>query len=290
MSFSYYIKNRDIDYPTRIYRDEDEQKEIKELLDNIYTCCINGNIGRNEYYYRKIHRENATYTIPTDIKFKNINGKYFRDRVYNDAVIKQRFSTMKEDKEEVFGSEYLKDSYFRQENSALISFDKGDNIYTILTFRYNVVYNCIEIDTFWSNLGGGGIMMNFLINAVKCGISLCSNAKKYNNKILVYSTDDDETIKFYKKFNFIDEDDSLTFIRDLSLDSFDSMPNKEVLEESTRINRIENSDNEETIETRESPSNILKSNRSISSGKLTRKKKPRRKHKSRRKPKSRKRY
>jgi hypothetical protein len=285
MSFSYYIKNRDIDYPTYSYIDEDKQKEIKELLDNIYTCCINGNIGRNEYYYRKIHRKNAKYVIPTDIKFKNINGKYSSGTVYNDAVIKQRFSTMKEDKEEVFGSKYLQDSYFRQENSALISFDKDDNIYTILTFSYNINYNCIEIDTFWSNLGGGGIMMNFLINAVKCGISLCSNAKKYNNKILVYSTDDKETIKFYKKFNFIDEDDSLTFIRDLSLDSFDSIPNKEVLEESTRINRIEN--NEETIE---STSNILKSNRSISSGKLTRKKKPRRKPKSRRNPKSKKRY
>ena len=58
MSFAYYIKNRVIDYNNYNYVDHEKRKQIQELLDNIYTCCINGNIGKDKYHYKKIHKTN----------------------------------------------------------------------------------------------------------------------------------------------------------------------------------------------------------------------------------------
>jgi hypothetical protein len=75
MPLSYYIKNRIIDYYEYENLHHEKQKQIQELLDNIYTCCINGNIGKDEYHYKKIHKT-TTYPITTDIKFTDINGKY----------------------------------------------------------------------------------------------------------------------------------------------------------------------------------------------------------------------
>ena len=93
MPLSYYIKNRVIDYDIDYDYDEDldpDKKKIKELLDNIYTCCINGNIGKDEYHYKKINRKNLNYRITNDIKFTDINGKYSDDTEENNLEIEKK--------------------------------------------------------------------------------------------------------------------------------------------------------------------------------------------------------
>ena len=74
-------------------------------------------------------------------------------------------------------------------------------------------------------------MMNFLINAIKCGISLCSNPAKYKRELILYSVDDENTIDFYKKFNFIDNYGKRFFTRELSVGSVDLNGEREILED-----------------------------------------------------------
>jgi hypothetical protein len=217
MPLSYYIKNRIIDHD---YVDDDKKLQIKELLDNIYTCCINGNIGKDEYHYKKINRKNLNYRITNDIKFTDINGKYSDDIEKNNLEIKKKILAVY-DKKKILSSKFLSYSYFNEEYNALIAFDDNDDIYTILTYYYNVEKDCIEVHALWSNIGGGGIMMNFLINAIKCGISLCSNPANYKRELILYSVDDENTIDFYKKFNFIDNYGKRFFTRELSVGSVD---------------------------------------------------------------------
>jgi len=225
MPLSYYIKNRIINYGEYENLDHEKQKQIQELLDNIYTCCINGNIGKDEYHYKKIHKK-TTYPITTDIKFIDIkNGKY------SDFEIQNKISDIY-GKKKGHLSHFLLYSYFTKKNSALIAFDDNDTIYTILTYYYNIEKDCIEVDGIWSDQsgGGGGIMMNFLINAIKCGISLCSNPSKYKRVLALYSIDDENTIGFYKKFSFIDNGQR-KFTRELSVGSIDLNDEANVLKD-----------------------------------------------------------
>lgn len=225
MSFSYYIRNRDMDHP-KYFKDEEKKKKIKELLDNIYECCTNGNIGKNEYEYKKINRENPIYEIRTDIIFEDITGKYNDNVNDNDLAIGKKILAIK-DKKDILTSRFLKNSYFQDNNSALIAFDENDDIYTILTFYYNTGFDCIEVEAFWSNPGGGGIIMNYLINAIKCGISRCKEPKKYKRELILYSVDVEDTKNFYRKFKFIEtETENLT--RQLSLGSVDSIDDEEI--------------------------------------------------------------
>lgn len=224
MAFSYYIKNRVKDIHNYPSINQDKKHQIKELLDNIYTCCINGNIGRDDYAYRKIHRKNLSYTIPTDIKFKDIYGKYSDNPQINNDVIRDKIIQNKDiEKTKILSPKFLYDSYLEEENTTLFAFDDNDNIYSILTFFYNIYKDCIEIQAFWSNTGGG-IIMNYLINAIKCGISLCSNPSEYNRELILYSVDEEGTKKFYKKFKFIEENEQLqVFSRELSVNSVDDL-------------------------------------------------------------------
>ena len=225
MSFSYYIRNRDIDHP-KYFKDEEKKKKIKELLDNIYECCTNGNIGKNEYKYKKINRENPIYEIRTDIIFKDITGKYSHNVNDNDLAIEKKILAIK-DKKDILTSRFLNNSYLQGNNSALIAFDENDDIYTILTFYYNTGFDCIEVEAFWSNPGGGGIIMNYLINAIKCGISRCKEPKKYKRELILYSVDVEDTKNFYRKFKFI-ETETENFTRQLSLGSVDSIDDEEI--------------------------------------------------------------
>jgi len=235
MPLSYYIKNRVIDYVIDYDYDEDldlDKKKIKELLDNIYTCCINGNIGKDERHYKKIHKTNVNvkHRITTDITFRDINGKYSDDTEENNLEIEKKILAIY-DKTNNLTSEFFLNSYFNEVCNALIAFDDDDNIYTILTYIYNVEEDCIEVHALWSNIGGGGIMMNFLINAIKCGISLCSNPAKYQRKLILHSVNYKDTIDFYKKFDFIDYDKNLFFTRQLSVGSLDLNGEREILED-----------------------------------------------------------
>ena len=225
MSFSYYIRNRDMDHP-KYFKDEEKKKKIKELLDNIYECCTNGNIGKNEYKYKKINRENPIYEIRTDIIFKDITGKYNDNVIVNDLAIEEKILAIK-DKKDILTSRFLNNSYFQDNNSALIAFDENDDIYTILTFYYNTGFDCIEVEAFWSNPGGGGIIMNYLINAIKCGISRCKEPKNYKRELILYSVNVEDTKNFYRKFKFI-ETETQSFTRQLSLDSVDSIDYEEI--------------------------------------------------------------
>ena len=240
MSFTYYIKNRVIDYyPQDIYLENSKKKKIKDLLDNIYNCCKTGNIGvsiqGNEYHYKKVHKKNVKYKIPTDIKFTDL-----------DVDLDQEFDYVKNTKR--LSQNYIKESYLKSQNIVLIAFDENDKIYTILTFFYNIFEDCIEVDAFWSNddiPGGGSIMMNFLINAVKCGINLCDDPRIYTRKIILSSVHDPATINFYKNFKFIEIKENTSkptylvpFTRNLSTGSADLNDN--------HINRI--IDEDEIIE------------------------------------------
>jgi hypothetical protein len=234
MSFSYYIKNRVIDYYNYNYVDDEKRKQIQELLDNIYTCCTNGNIGKDKYHYKKIHKKHVNYPITTNIKFTDINGKYSDDKIENNLEIKKKILEI-HDKKRQLDSKFLNSSYFTQINSALIAFDDNDKIYTILTYYYNTEKDCIEVHAIWSDEinnigGGGGIMMNFLINAIKCGISLCSNPSKYKRELFLYSID--HAIGFYEKFNFVDTDGERNFTRELSVGSIDLNDEAGVLKDS----------------------------------------------------------
>jgi hypothetical protein len=214
-----------MDHP-KYFKDEEKKKKIKELLDNIYECCTNGNIGKNEYEYKKINRENPIYEIRTDIIFEDITGKYNDNVNDNDLAIGKKILAIK-DKKDILTSRFLKNSYFQDNNSALIAFDENDDIYTILTFYYNTGFDCIEVEAFWSNPGGGGIIMNYLINAIKCGISRCKEPKKYKRELILYSVDVEDTKNFYRKFKFIEtETENLT--RQLSLGSVDSIDDEEI--------------------------------------------------------------
>jgi hypothetical protein len=232
MPLSYYIKNRVIDYVIDYDYDEDlrlDKNKIKELLDNIYNCCINGNIGKDERHYKKIHKKNVNvkYPITTDIKFRDINYKYSD----NTEEIEKKILAIYDKTNNLTPNFFLR-SYFNEVCNALIAFDEDDNIYTILTYIYNVEEDCIEVHALWSNIrgGGGGIMMNFLINAIKCGISLCSNPANYKRKIILHSVNHEDTIDFYEKFDFID-DNNLFFTRQLSVGSLDLNGEREILED-----------------------------------------------------------
>jgi len=225
MSFSYYIKNRITDH-SKYFKDEEKKIKIKELLDNIYKCCTNGNIGKNEYKYEKINRENPIYEIRTDIIFEDITGKFNDNVNFNDLAIEDKILAI-EDKKDILTSRFLKNSYFQDNNSALIAFDENDDIYTILTFYYNTGWDCIEVEAFWSNHGGGGIIMNYLINAIKCGISRCKEPKNYKRELILYSVDAEDTKNFYRKFKFI-ETETQSFTRQLSLGSVDSIDYEEI--------------------------------------------------------------
>jgi chromosome segregation ATPase len=72
--------------------------------------------------------------------------------------------------------------------------------------------------------------MNFLINAIKCGISLCSNPSKYKRELFLYSID--HAIGFYEKFNFVDTDGERNFTRELSVGSIDLNDEAGVLKDS----------------------------------------------------------
>jgi hypothetical protein len=247
MPLSYYIQNRVVDYlPENMDLEDSTKIKIKDLLDNIYNCCKRGNIGvsiqGNEYHYKKVHKKNVKHTIPTDITFTDLDEDLTLD-----------FNYIENTKE--LKKDYIRRSFFKSQNIALIALDENNNIYTILTFFYNIDEECIEVDAFWSNHnnapGGGSIMMNFLINAIKCAINLCNDPTIHKRKIILSSVLDDETINFYKNFDFVEikEKNSQMFLvpftRNLSTGSADLNENEI---ENENENDIENENENESIE------------------------------------------
>ena len=244
MPLTYYIKNRVVDYlPENIDLEDSTKIKIKDLLDNIYNCCKRGNIGvsiqRNEYHYKKVHKKNLKHTIPTDITFTDL-----------DVDLSREFNYIENTKQ--LNKDYIRRSFFKSQNIALIALDENNNIYTILTFFYNIDEECIEVDAFWSNHnntpGGGSIMMNFLINAIKCAINLCNDPTIHTRKIILSSVLDEATINFYKNFKFVEiKENTPTFLvpftRNLSTGSADLNEN-----EIENENDIENENENESIE------------------------------------------
>lgn len=264
MSFSYYIRKYVINKSDNVLLND----ESKELLDNIYNCCINGNIGvsitGNEYHYKKMYKKklqdidtninldtkdtninldnnqyinldtNQYINLDTNIKFIDINKSK-----YDYAKILNEIDEIKTNKN--LRLAYLTNSFLDQKNTVLITFDEIDNLHTILTFFYNNSENCIEVDVIWSKPGGGAVMMNFLINAIKCAINKCTNPSIYKRKLILKSIPDEKTIDFYKRFNFSEQEYSnpglIPFTRELSFSSADLNYN---------VNRI--MDDEEMVE------------------------------------------
>ena len=204
MSFSYYIKKN-----TRNFLGPG-----KYLMDEIYICCIKRNDGRN-----KIHTVNQNHIV-TDILFEDLNK--LKIILSEDEIKKMNCGKMSRD--------YLYDSYINETRIALISIDNNTGgIHTLLTFYFNHIYECIEIDTFCSKPGGGTIF-NFLINAIKCGIDKCKKTDTithtFEQKFRLKSLNNPRTLGFYAKYGFqapyqkVWENDELVPLeRKLSVDS-----------------------------------------------------------------------
>jgi hypothetical protein len=159
-------------------------EEGEELMNAITQCCIDGNPDN-----RKIYTNGSSKYIQTDIKFYKLTMGYFD--------IRSRLKRMKCGELDI---DYVSHAFGKSKCCSLIQFrdDTLSHIQTILSFSFNDVNNCIEVETFCCDGIGGGTLFNFLINAVNCGISKCRSP--YERKIILSALD--EALDFYYKYDF----------------------------------------------------------------------------------------
>jgi len=163
--------------------------EGEEIMNNIYECCIEGNPAN-----KKIHSSGSADYIQTDIHFQELTPK-----IKGDADIITLIKKMKCNKLE---NQFLSKSFSSSRCFTLIRFTDVNHtkIHTILSFSFNKQHDCVEVDTFCCVEIGGGTLLNFLINAVNCGIDRCDPASEYERKIILSSLPEAES--FYRKYGF----------------------------------------------------------------------------------------
>ena len=162
----------------------------KILLQKIIQCILEENL--------KIKKQNSTIDYSTDIIFQTIPDEL-------DDRMEDRINEM-----DIIGidKEFVKESYLNPNCVSLISIE-GRRIHTLLSFCFNADENCIEIESFCRNQrmtdGGGGTILNYLINSIKCAIYLFETQygkllEEYH-KIILKSID--TSVNYYsKKFKF----------------------------------------------------------------------------------------
>jgi len=162
----------------------DISQQGEELMTKIVECCVSGNPDNKD-----IFSKGSAAFIRTDIQFKPLSMGYFE--------ILSRLKNMKCGELNI---EYLSKQISSSKCCTLIQFrdDSLREIHTILSFSFNDNKNCVEIETFCCDGVGGGTLFNFVINAVKCGISKCT--AKYDNKITLSALN--EAVPFYYKYDF----------------------------------------------------------------------------------------
>ena len=192
--------------------------EGEELMEHIYNCCISGN-PKN----KKIHSSGSSTHIQTDIQYTELPDSMSQyqmsSRIHNMHC-------------ENLSNQYISRKLSDAKCCSLITFTDRtlNDIHTILSFSFSAVNECIEVETFCCNGRGGGTLFNFLINAVKCGISECK--KDYERTIILSALK--EALGFYDKYGFEtvgrDREGMDVLARQLTQDS-----EEHIISEKTRI-------------------------------------------------------
>lgn len=159
----------------------------EELMGHVYDCCLKGNP-----HDKHIFTSGSAAYIQSGIKFKP-----FEELKMGYFDMKKRLEKMSCRELDV---NYLVKKYGSGNYCSLIRFEADSSIHTILSFSFNTLEDCIEVNTFCCNGIGGGTIFNFLINAVNCGVSRCNPDSEYERKIILSSLPEAED--FYKKYGF----------------------------------------------------------------------------------------
>ena len=176
----------------------------EELMKAIHRCCEHGTGD-----FSKIHTSRPSNPIRTDLRFQPLEIDIKNNIKLKDITIpKFIFDTVL-----ILGmncgplnKELLTTHFYMDDNCSLLKFilntDEGTiKLDTILVFTFNSKTRSIEVLSFCCDTKGGGVIFNFLINAVKCGLKM-STADKYNREIILTALD--EAISFYKKYGLED--------------------------------------------------------------------------------------
>lgn len=173
----------------------------EELMKEIHRCCEDGTGD-----FSKIHTSRPSNPIRTDLRFQPLEIDIKNNIKLKDITIpKFIFDTVL-----ILGmncgplnKELLTTHFYMDDNCSLLKFilntDEGTiKLDTILVFTFNSNTRSIEVLSFCCDTKGGGVIFNFLINAVKCGLKM-STPDKYNREIILTALD--EAIPFYEKYD-----------------------------------------------------------------------------------------
>jgi hypothetical protein len=183
----------------------------EELMKAIHRCCEDGTGD-----FSKIHTSRPSNPIRTDLRFQPLEIDIKNNIKLKDITIpKFIFDTVL-----ILGmncgplnKELLTTHFYMDDNCSLLKFilntaEGTIKLDTILVFTFNSKTRSIEVLSFCCDTKGGGVIFNFLINAVKCGLKMSTSDKKmstpdkYNREIILTALD--EAISFYKKYGLED--------------------------------------------------------------------------------------
>lgn len=171
----------------------------RQLMEAIHNCCENGTGD-----FQKVHRSGQRYPIKTDLKFQPLgyeNGSIILNehtRIsqpdFNILIYNMYCGNLNQD-ELIAGFNW-------HNNCSLLEFilnpqGTGISLNTILVFTFKPDTSSIEVLYFCCHTRGGGVIFNFLINAVKCGLKMCPPGK-YPREITLKALRD--AVEFYKKY------------------------------------------------------------------------------------------
>jgi len=229
----------------------------EELMQAVHRCCKEGT-GE----FQKIHTSSSSSHFPEKslqflpIKLDEKNNIHLPGSsisipisipkfIFEGMILNMRCGNL--------NNYSLSRDFLNPKNCSLIRFifnpnEKSVILDTLLVFSFNNDKKTIEVKSFCCSSKGGGVIFNFLINAVKCGLARYPT-DKYPREIILTALE--EAVPFYKKYG-LTEETPLELKRQLSIDRETSteIDNdsdiQEVLEEV-----LENSGIEERGRTRE---------------------------------------
>lgn len=174
----------------------------KDLMEAIHRCCEHGT-GE----FQKVHTSGQTHLIKIHLKFQPLGyekGSIILNKLT--SLSEYNFNTL------IHGmncgdlnTALLAANFYATNTCSLLKFiynpSEGTiNLNTLLVFRFNPETKSIEVLSFCCDKikrGGGGVIFNFLINAVKCGLSTCT-PDKYDPLITLDALQ--SAIPFYEKY------------------------------------------------------------------------------------------
>jgi hypothetical protein len=225
----------------------------EELMQEVHRCCKEGT-GE----FQKIHTSSSSSHFPEKslqflpIKLDEKNNIHLPGSsisipisipkfIFEGMILNMRCGNL--------NNYSLSLDFLNPKNCSLIRFILNPNensviLDTLLVFTFNNDKRSIEVKSFCCSTQGGGVIFNFLINAVKCGLAKCPT-DKYPREIILTALE--EAVPFYKKYG-LTEETPLELKRQLSVhrETDNDSDIQEVLEEV-----LENSGIEERGRTRE---------------------------------------